>query len=624
MPDKPIALISTPWPLYSRPSVQLASLKSFLQQEHPGLVVDARHFYLSAAAAVGYRTYHGISERTWLAEPVYAAMLYPERTDEIRKLFHRSAKGSPEMPKVDFTRLVDRLSAVSDQFIASIAWKRYGLIGFSVCLCQLTSTLYFIRRIKTTAPSVPVVIGGSFLAGESISPLLQVFPQIDFGIHGEGERPLSRLVKGLQNASQPAEIEPIEGVVSRRTPSAQAAARSQLEDLADLPPPDFDDYFQLLETFVPAQRFFPTLGVEMSRGCWWQKAAANKPGTGCAFCNLNLQWEGYRYKQPQQVVREIDDLTQRHQTLSVAFVDNLIPLKTAAPVFEQLARSGKDYRLFCEIRAGTYRSLLEKMKRAGVIDLQIGIEALSTRLLTKLNKGITAIENLQIMKLCEELDLVNSSNLIIGFPGSDRQDVEETLHSLEYALPFRPMRAVEFWLGLGSPVWRYPNSFGLQAVFNHPNWSILLPPAAVKQIPLMIQAYRGDRTIQKKRWKPVRKKVAEWKKNYEALHYRSNAAPILSYRDGKDFLIIRQRRPNAEPMSHRLVGASRQIYLFCEQPRSLVDILKEFPSLNEGQVRSFLAMMVDKKLAFSENRHYLSLAIPAHPRSTVSRYHSPD
>ena len=45
----------------------------------------------------------------------------------------------------------------------------------------------------------------------------------------------------------------------------------------------------------------------------------------------------------------------------------------------------------------------------------LGIEALSTRLLEKLNKGTTAIQNLEIMKHCEALNISNISNLILCF-----------------------------------------------------------------------------------------------------------------------------------------------------------------------------------------------------------------
>lgn len=71
-------------------------------------------------------------------------------------------------------------------------------------------------------------------------------------------------------------------------------------------------------------------------------------------------------------------------------------------------------------------------------------------------------------------------------------------------------------------------------------------------------------------------------------------------------------------MNHRLAGTSRKIYLFCSHPRSLVEILETFPSVGADQVRSFLAMMVDKKLMFSEDQRFLSLAIPARPRGAGS------
>ena len=49
----------------------------------------------------------------------------------------------------------------------------------------------------------------------------------------------------------------------------------QLENLDHLPLPDFDDYFETLSGFSAAKRFFPTLPVEFSRGCWWQREAGD-------------------------------------------------------------------------------------------------------------------------------------------------------------------------------------------------------------------------------------------------------------------------------------------------------------------------------------------------------------
>jgi hypothetical protein len=335
---------------------------------------------------------------------------------------------------------------------------------------------------------------------------------------------------------------------------------------------------------------------------------------GCAFCNLNLQWKGYRHKDPSRVISEIDHLTGMYQTLSVSIVDNVLPRKSSRVVFKKVGNLKKDLYLFAEIRANTPAAELEVMGGAGMQELQIGIEALSTSLLKKLHKGTRAIQNLEIMRDCEALGIVNNSNLILRFPGSDEQDVAETLQNLEFAMPFRPLQTVNFWLGLGSPVWQNPEAYGIKAVFNHSNWSRLFPREIFRSMEFMIQAYRGDLGFQKIIWQPVKKKVALWQKTYFALQRGPKMSPILSFRDGREFLIIKQRRYQADSIKHRLVGTSRLIYLFCMQHRSLKRIRSQFPAFAEDKIVAFLNMMIDKKLMFREKDEYLSLAVPAKPK----------
>jgi ribosomal peptide maturation radical SAM protein 1 len=608
-PLERIALVSTPWPLYNRPSIQLGALKAYLQQEFPELKVHTLHVYLKVAESIGYKIYREVSERTWLAEMVYAALLFPERKAQIEKIFYREAKGKPQLRGVDFTALASQVSDASNSFIESGDWGHCGLVGFSVSLCQLTSSLYFITRIKDTFPNLPVVVGGSMFAGDAVRGLLETFPQIDAVVNGEGELPTSQLIRHLMNSENLDNMPQIPGVVTRKTrKDGTPPAFHQLVSLSDLPVPDYDDYFHLLKTFSSERTFFPTLPAEISRGCWWRHK-----DRGCAFCNLNLQWDGYRSKTPKQVVSELDHLTTKYKILSVSFMDNLLPVKESRQIFEQLGQLNKDFRLFGEIRASTPRRVLEAMQVAGTQEVQIGIEALSTRLLKKLNKGTTAIQNLEIMKHCEELRIANVSNLILHFPGSDERDVEETLQNLEFASAFRPLRFVHFWLGLGSPVWQNPKAFGLRAVFNHPNYAAIFPPGIFRSMRNMIQAYRGDLGHQRKLWQPVKKRVRAWKKAYAEIHEGAVGGPILSYRDGRDFLIIRQKRLRAEPLTHRLVGTSRAIYLFCQTHRSLVRILDRFPEVTEEKLLPFLNMMVDKKLMFEESGRYLSLAVSVKP-----------
>jgi ribosomal peptide maturation radical SAM protein 1 len=611
LPFSKVVLVSAPWPLYSRPSIQIGTLKAYLKKKFPDLKVDAHHFYLTVAEDIGYRRYQAISERTWLAETIYAALLYPEQREHIEKIFYKQAAGKSLLRKILFEALTKKIQKVSESFIHTIDWGEYGLAGFSICLCQLTSSLYFIRQIKKLFPNLFIVVGGSMFTGEATRNLFKFFPEIDIAINGEGELPLNRLIAYL-NDPQCKEMPAFEGIITPKSDEKNTPATfHQMNSLSDLVPPDYDDYFELLQSFGPDKTFFPTLPMEISRGCWWRRKQEGQRYTGCAFCNLNLQWAGYRSKKPEQVVSEIDHLTTKYKTLSVAFMDNLLPLKTSRDIFNDISKLGKDFRLFGEIRATTSGPVLKAMQAAGMKEVQIGIEALSTRLLKKLNKGTTTIQNVEIMKHCEMMGIKSSSNLILYFPGSDPKDVDETLRNLDFVLWFRPLKIVHFWLGLGSPVWQHPESFGLRSVFNHRNYAAIFPPDVYKAMRFIIQSYQGDLGSQRKLWKPVKKKLKSWKKSYGELHRSPTHENILSFRDGRSFMIIRQRRLNGQSLTHRLEGTSRAIYLFCWKHRSLKKILARFPSVASDRIEPFLKMMVDKKLMFQENNNYLSLAVPA-------------
>jgi len=612
-----VMLLSTPWPLFNRPSVQLGTLKAYLSTRFPDMKVEACHLYLDISAHIGYPLYQAISERTWLAEAVYAALLFPERFKTVENFFKKEAVGKPLLRELDFKALTNQVQAVSEAFVSSTDWGQFRLAGFSMCLCQLTSGLYFIRKIREKCPNLPLVVGGSMFSGNLATELLETFPEIDFAVIGEGELPLTELLRHLTDTPQGSfdpEMPSVPGIISRKNLRENHISFCQMKDLSHLPPPDYDDYFHLLQSLGPEKSFFPILPMEMSRGCWWRKIQNPEPEsgnsfTGCAFCNLNLQWEGYRSKEAEQVISEINHLTTKHKLLSVSVTDNVSPPKTSAEIFTRIAELKRDFRLFCEIRAGTSAEMLERMKTAGLKEVQIGIEALSTSLLKKLNKGTTAIQNLEIMRDCESLGISDNSNLILCFPGSDDHDVAETLRNLDFAMTFRPLKPVHFWLGFESPVWSNPKAFGLRAVFNHPNYAVLFPQDIFRSMRFMIQAYRGDMGQQKKRWHPVRKKIREWEKFYAELH---TGEPILSFRNGGDFLIIRQKQRKAEAITHRLVGKSSDIYLFCQKHRTFRKITEQFPELAGDKILSFLKMMTGKKLMFEEDGKYLSLAVPLH------------
>lgn len=590
-PAPKIALVAMPWTIFNRPSIQLSALKAFLEQRSD-FQAELHHPYLAVAKAIGIEDYARISLSGWAGEALFSSLLFPEKQDDARTLFRQSlAKKDGELP--DFDTLSAAIKACCDTWLEDFTAEHYLMVGFSVCFSQLLASLYLAQKIKEKHPLLPVVFGGSSCSGEVGRSMITSFTQIDYLIDGEGEGQLLALCRFLagKTTALPEQIQTARQV--DRSPAIQP-----IEELDTLPYPDYSDYFaELLRTF-PGLPFIPVLPIEFSRGCWWNK---------CTFCNLNLQWSGYRAKTAPRMLEETHHLARKHESLHFTFTDNALPPKEADHFFTRLLETDIDFDFFAEIRSITHIERLKTYRRGGLRTVQIGIEALSSSLLEKMAKGTSAMDNIAVMKMCSALGIRLEGNLIIEFPTATPEEVAKTLTHLDHVLPFTPLQPAAFFLGFGSPISRQLDTFGISTILTHPKNRRILPAPLLKSLTMLVNSYRGDRRYQQELWRPVRNKIALW---HEFHTRRDNRQPHpLYYRDGGSFLIIRQERPSAPPLQHRLRGLSRKIYLFCEIPQQLESVLAAFPSISESKLLNFLDELTAKRLMFKENDRILALAI---------------
>jgi len=105
------------------------------------------------------------------------------------------------------------------------------------------------------------------------------------------------------------------------------------------------------------------------------------------------------------------------------------------------------------------------------------------------------------------------------------------------------------------------------------------------------------------------RKVKKWQQYHEKRKQTALAKPLLCYRDGGDFLLIRQELPDGKILHHRLQGTSRRLYLFCTNIRADTDLFKKFPDVPPNKIVSFFVDLKKKRLLFVENNKYLALAV---------------
>jgi hypothetical protein len=273
-----------------------------------------------------------------------------------------------------------------------------------------------------------------------------------------------------------------------------------------------------------------------------------------------------------------------------------------------LAKDPADYHFFAEIRATTTAREMKEYRHAGIMSIQVGIEAIPETLLKKLNKGTSVIENIAVMKYAADNLITLDGNLILEFPGSTEREVEETLDNLDYLLPFKPLKTAVFFLGYGSPVYQEPKKYSIQAILLHRKNRSLFPEPLLSKLTLMTSSYRGDKKIQKKRWRAANEKVARWHQFHES-RPPGKLSP-LCYRDGSTFIVIRQERPGTPVLRHRLAGDSRAIYLYCSVIRSLEEIHRQFDHLGKDAIDGFINQLCSKYLMFRQDNKVIALASP--------------
>lgn len=114
-----LLLVAAPWPLFNRPSLQLAALRSYLV-EQGGFHVDNRHLYLAVAKRIGTDLYARIARSGWAGEALFAPLLFPEQIQGAARLFRRelAADGDGAVPPTNrslrlFVTVARSLSAES-------------------------------------------------------------------------------------------------------------------------------------------------------------------------------------------------------------------------------------------------------------------------------------------------------------------------------------------------------------------------------------------------------------------------------------------------------------------------------------------------------------------------------
>src|SRR5262249_33234084 len=142
----------------------------------------------------------------------------------------------------------------------------------------------------------------------------------------------------------------------------------------------------------------------------------------CTFCGLNGSTMTFRSKSPERAFEEIGILVERYPGLPVLVVDNIMDMRYLGTLLPRLQQLDRPVELFYEVKANLRKGQLQQLSASHVTMIQPGIESLSTPILKLMCKGVTAIQNLQLLKWCKELGIRPEWNFLCGFPGEPTRE----------------------------------------------------------------------------------------------------------------------------------------------------------------------------------------------------------
>src|SRR5439155_6611144 len=249
---------------------------------------------------------------------------------------------------------------------------RPKFVGFTSVFQQHVASLALARRIKRALPDTFVAMGGANCEGVMGAETVRQFPFVDAVVSGEGELVFPELVRRALAG------EPVSGLVGVRTPARVGAELAfgrfpnapTVQNLDDLPEPDYDDFFAEFGKSRYARNWQPGIFCETSRGCWWGEKMH------CTFCGLNGGSMAFRSKSARRAIEELSGLTKRHPGCDVQLTDNILDMGYFKDFLPELVARKLDLDLFYETKVNLKKEQVCTLASAGIRRIQPGIESL--------------------------------------------------------------------------------------------------------------------------------------------------------------------------------------------------------------------------------------------------------
>lgn len=616
-----VMLICMPWDMLRFPSIQLGILKNVL--ERAGIPTAVRQYNLAlmqhfteaglpAEEKITLKDVIDVTQEFYsvgMGDWIFAVPPFkePSEADDARYVEYLRAERVKE-EKIQLAHRMRRLiPAFLEACVREILAEGPRVVGFTTAFSQNVASLALARLLKERDPTLKIVFGGGNCDGPMGAALHRSFPWVDVVVRGEAEAFLPELMRELLEG---APLTPQPGLCYRRDGEVhvveQVAKRRVAMD--EVPLPTYDEYFERLERSSFRDELLPQVRIlyEGSRGCWWGAKSH------CSFCGIRDLT--YFSKSADRVLEDLLTLARKYKQLNIHCVDNIIEMGYFRELLPKLVGSGYDFRIFIETKANLKKDQVRLLRDAGMRRIQPGVESLSTPILKQIRKGVTALQNVRLLKWCAQYGITVEWNLIYGFPGEPVEEYRRMAQLARSLTHLRPPMLNRLHLDRFSPYHKQTRELGIENLGPRPHYKLLygLDDATLMDLAYHFEYRHLDGREPDAYVAELRQVVETWNAR-TAQDYRA-----LRYRTGPGFLTIVDRRTFTGPAQYNLDEVEGEIYLACDAGMTSKQLLQAVHAAGHSHIQleyveKFLKELLEARLLMEEEGQYLSLAIPENP-----------
>jgi ribosomal peptide maturation radical SAM protein 1 len=618
-----ILLITMPFAPVVSPSIGLTLLKGVLKEKD--IAAEILYLNLLFAKKIGAGIYSKIAtgfpvNHDMIGEWLFSGCLFPDERNEeqfINEILlgnnphHSKAKYNRKKISPFFISQLRKAKAASNDFIDKAAElvlnKQPSIIGFTSVFQQQLASLAIAKRIKERNPNIIICFGGANNEGAMGIEVIRKFPFVDFVVSGEGEDAFCWLVSQITDGK---DVDDYQGIISikniHRYQNTVSVSTGQSRPMDALPFLEYDDYFRQLSEVGLDRKFKPRLLFETSRGCWWGMK------NHCTFCGLNGENMKQRTKSAQRSLDEFQYLLERYPGFEISVVDNILDyayFKDFIPSLIEI-RKTKEYELFYEVKANLTKAQLGMLKDSGISSIQPGVESFCRKTLKIMHKGVSPIQNIQLLKWCRELNMGVEWNLLYGFPGEEIKEymeVAKMIPLLSHLSP--PNSCAPIRLDRFSPNFDYSEALGFKDIQPYPTYNYIysFKKEEVFNLAYYFTYHYANYKIDLGKMKRFNQSIKYWRTKH--------SESALFYSDNGDALLIWDLRPISKHPIYVLSDLSRALYLLCDRALRLpqifqsVNLIEGYENSTEEEILEKLDFLVNNDILLFFDSHYLSLAI---------------